>query len=475
MSIMEPSPAAVPVKNLRKSVVAGAIGVLVHWFDWAVYAYMATTMAKVFFPEGDETAALLAVFGVFAVSFLVRPLGAFLFGEVGDRFGRKITLSLVILMMAASTLIIGLLPGYAVIGIWAPILLLCVRIVQGLAAGGEFGSAATFLAEYSPRRHRAFGVSWLEVGSLLGFLLASLAVFILSTSMSTESFESWGWRIPFLIAAPMGVIGFYIRKHIDDTPEFTVMKQNDEKAERKQTSPTKELMRRNWKQLFQMIGIQIMQQVTFYVVLVYLLTYQETELGITAANAAVISALASIVGVILVPMVGALADRIGRRPVLILTAVLTIALPIPAFLLMGTSVAGAAIATMMLGAVLALQLGVHAVVSAELFPTRTRQTGLSIGYSLVSAVFSGTVPYLMIFFIAKTGNIHVPAYYLIIVGAIGLIATLTLRETKGVDLLAQDDLPEDALQEPHTPAAGHPAHAERDKQLQPLTSSPEAP
>lgn len=429
-----------PAKNLRKSVVAGSVGVLVHWFDWAVYAYMATTMATIFFPSEDQTAALLAVFGVFAVSFLVRPLGAFLFGEIGDRFGRKLTLSIVILLMAGSTLVVGILPGYATIGIWAPILLLGARIVQGLAAGGEFGSAATFLAEYSPRKHRGFGVSWMEVGALLGFLLASLTVFILSNTIPTGSFESWGWRIPFLIAAPMGVIGFYIRNHIDDTPEFTALKQAEEKktTPTQKTSSTKEMLQRNWKQLLQMIGIQIMQQVTFYVVLVYLLTYQETELGITASTAAVLSVAASITGCILVPVAGALSDRMGRRPVLIITSVLTITMPIPMFTLMNSSIGGATVATIVLGAILALQLGVHAVVSAELFPTRTRQTGLSIGYSLVSAIFSGTVPYLMIYFISRTGDINFPAYYLVIVGVVGLIATLTLRETKGIDLLEQD-------------------------------------
>ena len=148
-----------PIKNLRKSVIAGSIGVLVHWFDWALYAYMASTIALVFFPAQDATTSLLAVFGVFAVSFIVRPLGAFLFGELGDRFGRKKTLSIVILLMAGSSLAIGCLPGFVTIGIWAPILLLVARVIQGLAAGGEFGSAATFLAEYSPRKYRGFGVS----------------------------------------------------------------------------------------------------------------------------------------------------------------------------------------------------------------------------------------------------------------------------------------------------------------------------
>lgn len=165
---------------------AGSIGVLVHWFDWAVYAYLATTIAKVFFPEHDKTAGLLAVFGVFAIPFGVRPIGALLFGAIGDRIGRKTTLTAVILAMSAATLAVGLIPSYQTIGLWAPLLLLVSRIIQGLAAGGEFGSAASFLAEYSPTKHRGFGVSWLEVGSLLGFLAASLVVVILDNAMSAD-------------------------------------------------------------------------------------------------------------------------------------------------------------------------------------------------------------------------------------------------------------------------------------------------
>ena len=425
-----------PIKNLRKSVIAGSIGVLVHWFDWALYAYMASTIALVFFPAQDATASLLAVFGVFAVSFIVRPLGAFLFGELGDRFGRKKTLSIVILLMAGSSLAIGCLPGFVTIGIWAPILLLVARVIQGLAAGGEFGSAATFLAEYSPRKYRGFGVSWLEVGALLGFLLASLVAYLMSLAFTAETLVDWAWRIPFFIAGPLGLIGFYIRQHIEDTPEFQVL----ESSEQVSKSPTKDVLQNNLKQLFQMIGIQMMMQVTFYIVLVYLLTYQEVELGISAQNAALFSVLASLIGVFIVPLAGIASDFIGRKPIMILSAILTIALAWPMFGVMGEDFNLNLIATVALGAVLALQLGVHAVQAAEMFPTRNRQTALSIGYSIVSACFSGTVPYVMTYFIAKTGNIMMPAYYLILVGVIGLIAALTIPETKGTELLSSEEV-----------------------------------
>ncbi|GAA3676976.1 MFS transporter [Arthrobacter ginkgonis] len=424
-------------KGLRKSVAAGSIGVFVHWFEWAVYAYLASTIASVFFPEQDGTAALLSVFAVFAISFGVRPLGALIFGTLGDRIGRKKTLSIVILSMSGATLMVGLLPTYSSIGLWAPVLLIAARVVQGLAAGGEFGSAAAFLAEYSPRKHRGFGVSWLEFGSLLGFLAASLVVYVLNVAMSTEAIQDWGWRIPFLLTVPMGLIGFYIRSKIEDTPEFRSLEELDNVPQ----SPVKEVFTRHWKQLLQMSGIEIMMHVTFYIVLVYLLTYQEETLKMSADSAALLSTVASVAGLILVPLFGAASDRIGRRPILITSAVLLIALSYPLFLIMQSGAPWAGfVSTLGLGIILAIILGVHACAVAELFPTRTRQTGLSIAYSVTAAIFAGTVPYVLTWVIARTGNTMMPAFYLILVGLIGLAAVMTMKETKGIDLLRTEDV-----------------------------------
>lgn len=424
-------------KGLRKSVTAGSIGVFVHWFEWAIYAYLASIIAAIFFPRQDATAALLSVFAVFAISFGVRPIGALIFGTLGDRIGRKRTLSIVILSMSGATLVVGLLPTYDAIGIWAPVLLIAARVVQGLAAGGEFGSAAAFLAEYSPPKRRGFGVSWLEFGSLLGFLAASLVVFLLTSLMSEEAILSGGWRIPFLIAVPLGIVGFYIRTKIEDTPEFLSL----EKLENVPKSPVKEVFRMQRKQLLQMSGLEIMMHVTFYVVLVYLLTYQEVVLGFDAGTAALLSTVASIVGLVLVPLCGIASDRVGRRPVLIVAAVALIVLAVPLFLVMGSGTAWAGfIGTLGLGVILAIILGVHAAAAAELFPTRTRQTGLSISYSITAAVFAGTVPYFLTWLIDRTGNTLMPAFYLIFVGVIGLVAVLSMKETKGIDLLNGDDL-----------------------------------
>ncbi|WP_410663274.1 MFS transporter [Amycolatopsis sp. lyj-84] len=420
---------------LRRSIAAGAVGVFVHWFDWAAYAYLASTIASVFFPAGDATAGLLAVFGVFAVSFGIRPIGALVFGPLGDRIGRKRTLSIVIFVMSGATLVIGLLPGYSTIGIAAPLLLVFLRLLQGFAAGGEFGSAASFLAEYAPRHRRGFGVSWLEVGSLLGFLAGSFVFLLLSLGLSADQLASWGWRIPFLLAAPLGIIGFVIRTKIEDTPEYRALEATGDVPR----SPVRELFRDNKKQLFQAAGLMTMMHVPFYAVLTYLVTYETDHLGHSAGDAALLSTVISLLALVLVPAFGRLSDRVGRRPVLLGAGIALFVLATPAYLVMRTGLTGTWIGGLTLGVVLAAILGTYAVWSAEIFPTRTRQGGLSIAYNLTAALFAGTVPYLMTVLISATGSTLVPGPYLMVAAAVGLVAAFSMRETAGKSLSQTED------------------------------------
>ncbi len=424
-------------KGLKKSLLAGSIGVLVHWFDWAVYAYLATTMAQIFFPGQDGTAGLLAVFAVFAIAFFVRPLGSVIFGHVGDRFGRKKTLSIVIISMAAGTLMMGLLPSYETIGIWAPILLIVARIIQGLAAGGEFGSAAAFLAEYSPPKKRGFACSWIEVGAVLGFLLASFAVWLLHVNFTSDEVLDWAWRIPFIATVPLAFVGLYIRLKLEDTPEFRALEEMDTIAE----APIKEVFKYNSKQFFQTVGIETFMNSTFYIVLVYLLTYQEESLGLPADQAALLSTFASLTAIVLIPISGIISDRVGRKPVLVTAGILLILAAIPLFLLMKTATGLATFtATFGLTAILAIILGTHASTVAELFPTRTRQSGLSMAYSVAGAFFAGTLPYINTWLIGLTGNDMVPAFALIVIGIIGLVTLSTMPETRGINLLHESDI-----------------------------------
>jgi MFS transporter, MHS family, proline/betaine transporter len=420
---------------VRKSIIGGAVGVLVHWFDWAIYAYLSTTLATVFFPTENPTAGLLSVFAVFAVSFVVRPLGALFFGPLGDKIGRRTVLAIVIITMGLGTILVGLLPTYASVGILAPILLIVARLVQGFAAGGEFGGAASFLAEYSPRRHRGFGVSWLEVSSLLGFLAASLAVFLLNSALTEEAVTAWGWRIPFLVAGPMAIVGLYIRLKLEDTPNFRALEEAHEVAQ----APLREMLRQDWRQLLQMTGIEMLQHVSFYAILVYLLTYQTEELGLSAASASLSATITSIVAMVLVPLFGVLSDRVGRKPLMIASGLGFVVLSYPAFYLMSVGTLVTVILVQVgLGILLALILSTHAVAMSEIFPTRVRQAGLSLGYQVTAAIFAGTVPYLATYLISATGNIFMPAFYLMLAGAVGFGTTLTLRETAGHPLPQRD-------------------------------------
>ncbi|MYR57297.1 MFS transporter [Streptomyces sp. SID625] len=430
--------AGTDVVALRRSVVAGAVGVFVHWFDWAAYAYLAGTVATVFFPSQNRTTGLLAVFGVFAVSFGIRPIGALVFGPLGDRIGRKRTLSLVIFLMSGATLTIGLLPGYASIGVAAPVLMLVLRLVQGFAAGGEFGSAASFLAESAPRRRRGFGVSWLEAGSLLGFLAGSFVFLLLSAGLSESQLTSWGWRIPFLVSAPLGVVGFVIRSKIEDTPQFRILEAGDSVPR----SPVRELLRSHRRQLLQAAGLMAAMHVPFYAVLTYLVTYETDHLGHSADSAALLSTVISLLGLALVPLFGMLSDRVGRKPVFVGATAALLVVSTPAFLLMRTGLAGTWAAGLLLGVILAAILGTYAVWSAEVFPTRTRQSGLSISYNITAALFAGTVPYLMTVLISATGSTLVPGPYLMVFALAGLVAALTLRETAGCALLHPEDVAE---------------------------------
>ncbi|GAB3480749.1 MFS transporter [Nocardiopsis coralliicola] len=423
-------------QNLRRSVFAGAIGVFVHWFDWAVYAYLATTMAQVFFPEQDGAAGLLSVFAVFAVAFFVRPLGSVLFGHLGDRFGRKTTLSIVIISMAAGTLMLGLLPSYESVGILAPILLVVARIIQGLAAGGEFGSAAAFLAEFSPRKKRGFGCSWIEFGSVGGFLLASIVVWAMHALFAPAEVLDWAWRIPFLLTVPLAAVGLYIRLRIEDTPDYQALEEMDNVPKQ----PVVEVFRANRKQFLQTVGIETFMNSTFYIVLVYLITYQEEVVGVPADQAALLSAAASVVAMGVIPLSGIASDRWGRKPVLYTAAALMVVGALPLFALMQVNTSLATFtATFGLAVTLAVILGTHASAVAELFPTRTRQSGLSMAYSVAGAFFAGTLPYLMTWLIDLTGSAMVPAFTLIVIGAIGALTLRTMPETSGSDLLHESD------------------------------------
>src|SRR5690606_18144698 len=314
---------------LRRAVGAAAIGNCTEWYDFGVYAYVAAYVGHQFFPGPWET---LSAFGVFAISFLLRPLGSFFFGPLGDRIGRQRVLALTILLMSGSTFVIGLLPTYHTIGLLAPMLLLACRMLQGFSTGGEYGGAATYIAEYAPDKRRGFYGSWLEFGTLVGFGLGGLIPTILILNLERTQMETWGWRMPFLIAGPLGGVGLYLLSKLEDTPAFKQLEQKQQIAR----SPLKDLVRDWWRQLLILMGIVLLINIANYTILTYMETYLGNALDIEQGQeyqVLVPLLLAVAFMLVLITPVGALSDRVGRKPVFLSAAICFLVLPIPAFTL----------------------------------------------------------------------------------------------------------------------------------------------
>lgn len=417
---------AVEEQTLRKAVIAAAVGNTVEWFDFAVYGFLAVYIGANFFPSEDPTVSLLSTFAVFAVAFFARPLGGLFFGPLGDRIGRQKVLATVILIMAASTFLIGLLPSFEQIGILAPILLVVLRCLQGFSAGGEYGGGAAFLAEYAPDGRRGFIVSFLVWSVIIGFLLGSTTATLLSTFIPEEAMNSWGWRIPFLLAGPLGLIGLYIRLRLEDTPDFKALEDAGEVAR----SPLKETIVQNWVPIVQIAGLVVIHNVGFYTVFTYLPTYFSTELGFSKTASFASITIAGLVALVLIPPLGALSDRVGRKPLLLASCVLFALFTYPLFLLMNTgSLTAAILAHVALAVLEALFVSCSLAAGAELFVTRVRYGGFSIGYNFSVAIFGGTAPYIATFLVSRTENPLSPAFYVILAAILTFATVLTMRET----------------------------------------------
>lgn len=414
--------------DVRRAVTGASIGNAVEWFDFAIYGFLATFIAANFFPSGNETAALLKTFAIFAAAFFMRPLGGFVFGPLGDRIGRQRVLALVILLMSGSTLAIGLLPTYTAIGVAAPLLLLFLRCLQGFSAGGEYGGGAVYLAEFASEKRRGLTVTFMVWSGVLGFLIGSVTVTLLQALLPTDAMESYGWRIPFLLAGPLGIVGLYIRLRLDDTPQFAQLSKTQQVAK----SPLREALRTAWRPILQVIGLMIIFNIGYYVVFTFLPTYFIKTLHFTKTNAFVSITLASLVALILILPLAAFSDRIGRRPMLIAGSLAFAIGGYPLFLLLNSGSLAAAIAAHCgLAAIEAVYVSAAVAAGVELFATRVRYSGFSIGYNICVAAFGGTTPYVVTWLTAQTANNVAPAYYVVVAAAISLLTILTLRETAG--------------------------------------------
>ncbi len=411
-----------------KAVVAGVMGHILEWYDFAVYGYLALHIAGNFFPSDDKTASLLASLATFGIGFVARPAGGIFFGRIGDRYGRKVVLLWTLLMMGSATLLIGLVPTYDTIGRLAPILLVAARLAQGFSAGGETTAAAAFIVEWAPPKRRGLYGSFQQVGSAAGLLLGTLVVAGLSSTLSASSMTSWGWRVPFLIGIVLAPIGFLIRSRVDETPVFRARPVDAHTVDARGEHFTMLTCKAFMFALFWCVG--------FYFFLSYMPTFAQRELKLPASTVYWISSLGSVVYMCAIPLFGHLSDRIGRKPVLMFSCGgFTFGLlplfhslasnPSPGFLLLVIAICAT---------FLAAYTGPAAATLSEFFATHNRSSGMALGYSMSSVVFGGFTPFIATWLIAFFGTPMAPIYYVMLSAAVGGIFVVGMRETSHDDL-----------------------------------------
>ncbi len=430
-------------RNLYRIIGASSAGTLIEWYDFYIFGSLATILAATFFPKGNETAAMLSTLATFATGFVVRPFGALVFGRIGDLVGRKYAFLVTLLLMGGSTCAIGLLPTYEQVGILAPILLVLLRLVQGLALGGEYGGAATYIAEHSPDSRRGYFTSFIQTTATLG-LFVSLGVIVLCrTRLGEARFAEWGWRIPFLLSVVLVIFSYWLRQTLSESPLFQRMKAEGKGS----ATPLRDSFgnKANRKLvLLALFGATAGQGVVWYTGQFYALVYLQNVLKVEFVLSNEIVAAALLLATPFFVVFGALSDRIGRKPLIVIGCLLGALLYIPIYKAM-TAASGASPAVGTLVLLVAVQVffvtlvyGPIAAFLVELFPTRIRYTSMSLPYHIGNGVFGGLVPFVSTWLVDRTGNPYAGLYYPISVAAITAIVALTcVQEKRGV-LLEHD-------------------------------------
>jgi len=419
---------------LQRSIAGTAIGNFMEWYDFGVYGFLATTIAQVFYP-GDSASGvgLIATFGTLAAAFAVRPLGGFVFGPLGDRIGRKRVLIMTILLMTMATTVSGILPDHGRIGGWASILLIITRLAQGFSTGGEYVGAMTYIGEHAPDRRRGRLGGFLPLGTLSGYLVAAVLVSLLKVRLSVDEMLSWGWRVPFLVGAPFGVVALYLRMRIDESPAFEAMREMQKESSSGGWQQFKHTVVQQWRPLLVCMGLVMTFNITSYMLTGYLPTYFK-EVGRIGGTAGLM-----LIGVVLLAMMSAvvfvatLSDRIGVKPIVRIGCGLLIVGSVPAFLLirLGNGYPVILVGVSLIGMMMLCFYATEPATLPALFPTPVRYGAVAIGYNISVSAFGGTTPLIAESLVYGLHNVMVPAYMLMVAGVIGLVTLLFTPEVAG--------------------------------------------
>ncbi len=412
----------------RRAVLSCAIGNFFELFDFTIYGYFAVAITRAFYPSGS----MYGTYAAFGAAFLMRPIGAIVLGAYGDRMGRRAALVVTIGLMAAATGFTGLIPSYGSIGVWAPVLLVVCRLLQGFSTGGEWGGAAAFLVEYSPPGKRGLTGSWQQFSTQIGALTGSLSAALLASSLSQADFYAWGWRIPFVCGFVLGPVGYYLRRRVAETPAF----EQNVGTNRIEQSPLGTAVREYGTRMLQAFGLSIIGCMGSYVFVIYLVAYMITVVKLPPGSALTCAVASGIIIVVLTPLTGALSDTIGRRPLILACALLNLCFAYPLFLLAihGGTFHSLLLALMANAVFQSMYTGVIPSILAEMFPTRVRYTALSVSYGFAVVLFGGFAPLISTWLVQVTGTPFAPAFYIMFGGALSAIAILSMREYRNAPL-----------------------------------------
>ena len=416
-------------------------GTVVEWYEFFLYGTAATLVfSKVFFSETtSELNAIFLAFATYAVGFVARPLGGIVFGHYGDKFGRKKLLQFSLLLVGAATFLMGCLPTFGQIGYWAPGLLVTLRFIQGFAVGGEWGGAILLVAEHSPNNRRGFWASWPQAGVPVGNMLATVVLLVLTATLSEAAFLSWGWRVAFWLSAVVVLVGYYIRTKVTDAPIFVAAQQEAEQIKATSFSVV-EVLKRYPRGVFTAMGLRFGENIMYYLVVTFSITYLQVSVGADTSSILWYLLFAHAVHFAAVPVVGYLADRFGRRPVYMLGAVLGGTWGFFAFPMMNSGNYVVITAAITLGLMIhALMYAPQPAIMSEMFPTRMRYSGVSLGYQVTSIVAGSLAPLIAVKLLDIYDSPVPISIYLAIACTITLVAVLFTRETNGIDLRTLDD------------------------------------